>query len=181
MRGQRAWPASVLGVLLVTAGAIAVLPSTTQGAQKKAHAAPSYNAVDLGSLGGEAGTDAAAMNADGMVVGDSMTKEGTWHAFAWTRKDGMVDLGTLGGLSSTVASGVVGSRPVNDHGEVIGNSDTPDRRSVPFVWTKHAGMVRLEPPEEFFVCSATAIDDHGRIFGTCSDEFGPHHAVVWTR
>jgi len=52
--------------------------------------------VDIDTLGGD-GTEFWALN-DDTVVGISQVQTGFGHPFAWTRKDGMVDLGGLGGV-----------------------------------------------------------------------------------
>ena len=56
--------------------------------------------IDLGTLGGttSGGEDGEPVNRisnTGLIVGHSATAEGHVHAFAWTEKSGMVDLGTL--------------------------------------------------------------------------------------
>ena len=75
--------------------------------------------VDLGTLGGDY-SNAVAINDDGQVVGYSTTAGShsdtagnETHAFSWTKKGGMVDLGTLGGNSSSAAA-------VNNRGQVVG-------------------------------------------------------------
>ena len=62
--------------------------------------------------------DLGAVNERGQVVGSSSTaKDVESHAFSWTERDGMVDLGTLGGTSSTAEA-------VNAGGQVVGSSGT---------------------------------------------------------
>ena len=56
-------------------------------------------AVDLGTLGG-ARSVALDINDQEIIVGWSLTSDGSTHAFRWTRKNGMEDLGTLGGSFS---------------------------------------------------------------------------------
>ena len=56
------------------------------------------------------------MNGEGQVVGFSSTAgDAESHAFFWTQKGGMVDLGTLGDTISTAFA-------VNDEGQVVGGS-----------------------------------------------------------
>lgn len=88
-------------------------------------------ATDLGTLGGPQSW-AIAINERGDIVGTSDTDEvlscvtnqwGTFcnyasHPFLW-RGGRMIDLGTLGGKHSA-------ARAVNDAGEAVGESETPD-------------------------------------------------------
>ena len=75
--------------------------------------------IDMGSLGG-GGTAPYAMNDAGQVVGTSQRAEGEGgvHAFSWTRRGGMVDLGTLPGGDSSFAMAV------GPTGIVVGSSTT---------------------------------------------------------
>jgi probable HAF family extracellular repeat protein len=54
----------------------------------------------------------------GEVVGVSSIAGGDNHAFSWTQKAGMVDLGTLGGTFSA-------ARAVSPSGHVVGSSNLP--------------------------------------------------------
>jgi len=86
---------------------------------------------DIGTLGG--GTSAMAfildnyLNDFGMVVGQSTTADGPLgerlHAFAWTKRQGMQDLGTLGGRRSFAYA-------VNKTGQVVGEAETARCSSV---------------------------------------------------
>ena len=72
--------------------------------------------VELPTLGGH-DSEAAAVNAGGQVVGESITAANSFHAFSWTETGGMIDLGTLGGTSSFAVA-------VNAGGQVVGASTT---------------------------------------------------------
>ena len=82
--------------------------------------------IDLGSLsvvnGSEFPSVAQAVNDAGQVVGFayvSFLQTGhDVHAFSWTAKDGMIDLGTLGGTYSNALA-------VNATGQVVGTSCPP--------------------------------------------------------
>jgi probable HAF family extracellular repeat protein len=116
-----------------------------------------------------------------MVFGNSLTAT-AWHAFVWTKKDGMVDLGTLGdnaSSTSVVGSGSFQSSPVNNAGAVVGQTDTAEGLAA-FVWTKQDGMVALETPAGAYDCGAQAINDAGVILGVCATDDG-HRATVWMR
>ncbi len=80
-------------------------------------------AVNLGSLGG-AFSGASSINNQGEVVGTADSpKDGTRHAFYWTRKTGMVDYGAWPGAVATV---VGCCHTNNDRGEIVGFSVEPD-------------------------------------------------------
>jgi probable HAF family extracellular repeat protein len=137
---------------------------------------------DLGTLGG---TDAQAVfiNERGQIVGNSYTNNTpnpttgvpTVDPFLWENGT-MIDLGTLGGTSSSPLA-------FNNRGEVVGVSNTVgDTFSHPFLWTKHSGMRDLGTlgGNTGFV---NWINDQSDIVGK-TDLAGPlspqdHHAVLW--
>lgn len=61
---------------------------------------------NLGTFGGEGENMCMAIADTGMIVGHAVTAGGDVHAFAWTPKSGMVDIGTLGGNPFSLAYGV---------------------------------------------------------------------------
>jgi probable HAF family extracellular repeat protein len=79
--------------------------------------------VDLGSLGG-ALNGASSVNNRGEVVGVAQSpKDGTVHAFLWTRRTGMLDYGAFPGAVATIAGCC---HTNNDRGEIVGFSIEPD-------------------------------------------------------
>src|SRR5271156_4189191 len=93
---------------------------------------------DLGTLG--TGTDAQAIliNESGQVVGWSYVSSNpspfcvagflTTDSFIWDRRDGMKDLGSLGGTCTLATA-------LNNHGQVIGASNlTGDQKQHAFRW-----------------------------------------------
>jgi probable HAF family extracellular repeat protein len=76
--------------------------------------------TDLGNLGGSGayqGNIGFSVNSRGDVIGNSdLPGDTTTHAFLWTKKTGMQDLGTLPG--DTVSFG----EDINDAGEIVGIS-----------------------------------------------------------
>src|SRR6478609_11968703 len=90
--------------------------------------------TDLGVLDSNAlhpSSRALALNHAGTVVGYSATelanREPSQHAFRWTRRTAMVDLGTLGGPNSSAVD-------VNDHEEIAGNSQAADGYQHAVIW-----------------------------------------------
>ena len=78
--------------------------------------------TDLGSLGGAANI-ANSVNNRGEVVGTAQSpKDGTIHAFLWTRHTGMVDYGAFSGAVATIPGCC---HTINDRGEIVGFSIEP--------------------------------------------------------
>ena len=129
--------------------------------------------IDLGTLGGTSVDTSTAngINNRGDVVGSS-TIYGQTHAFLWTAADGMRDLGTLGGASST-------ARSINEARHVVGASDLgPDVRHA-FVWTDAGGMVDLGTLGGA-TSEAFAINNLGQVVGTSLVATGERHPFLWT-
>jgi len=127
---------------------------------------------DLGNLGGTVNPDsligniAFAINNRGHVVGTSaLPGNQTIHAFLWTQKTGMRDLGTLPGDDNSAGLGI------NDRGDVVGGSIqgsvlTGSARA--FLWRdgKIRDLNSLAPKSSpLFLLTAFAINDAGEIAG----------------
>jgi probable HAF family extracellular repeat protein len=70
---------------------------------------------DLGTLPGDDGSAAVAINACGQVVGNSsLSAGGKLHAFIWSKGPGMVGLGVLPGFTDS------GAHDINNLGQVVG-------------------------------------------------------------
>lgn len=71
---------------------------------------------DIGILPGGFGSVAVDISdSDDTVIGISQTSTGTVHAFRWRLTTGIIDLGTLGGFSSSVSD-------ISDNGLIVGKS-----------------------------------------------------------
>jgi probable HAF family extracellular repeat protein len=124
--------------------------------------------VDLGSLpGGSGASQGAAINAAGVVVGNSTTATGQ-HAVLW-RPGGaggpaVVDLGVLeGGNDFSFAFGI------NAANQVVGSSNSSDSDHA-FLWTEAEGMLDLNTLTDatgaaWILGYATSINDQGQIVG----------------
>src|SRR5439155_16140122 len=129
--------------------------------------------VDLGSLGGTF-SQAIAVNKNGMVIGSSAIPGDPMrnavldtHAFVWTQARGLVDLGTLGGSTSSASA-------MNDQGVVVGSSTTSgNAQTHAFVWTQTAGMVDLGAVE-VGDSSAFALNSNGLVVGASNNR-----ATLW--
>jgi probable HAF family extracellular repeat protein len=73
----------------------------------------SYTVVNLGHLGSEENTEAAAINDAGQVAGSSIAPDGIRHAYIWANGT-MRDLGTLGAASIAT--------DMNASGQVVGET-----------------------------------------------------------
>ena len=80
-----------------------------------------------------------------------------------------VDLGTLGGPTSTAVA-------VNARGEVVGNSDTIAGRLDPFVWTRDRGLMSLDSLGAY----ARAVNASGQVVGEAWMADGGIRAFSWT-
>src|SRR5687768_4237901 len=83
------WGRGTLALLLV--GVLAALPP-----RHPLNAAPPFEIIDLGTLGGHSSIP-VAVNDRGDVTGYSGNEFTAEHTFLWTETDGMIDLGTAGG------------------------------------------------------------------------------------
>ena len=135
---------------------------------------------DLGNLG--SGATADAVNVWGQVVGYSgVAGLGSVHAFRWSERAGMVDLGTLGGRDSS-ADGI------NNWGQIVGYSDLPTGARHAFLWSGGRLQDLGTLGAGFAGSDASAVNDWGQIVGLSSvspnpwlDLGLPRHAFLWTK
>jgi probable HAF family extracellular repeat protein len=130
---------------------------------------------DLGCLPDGIMSTARGINDRGMIVGHSQTKIGIdrygnpvfrQHAFLWTEKDGMVDLGTLPDHTNSFAYAI------NNLGTIVGTSGNPTSPGTPAdqhacIWTKDGRKIDLSPtfPNNYPVSAALGINENGKIIG----------------
>jgi probable HAF family extracellular repeat protein len=147
-----------------------------------------WNGAALQNLGTLGGPDSCGVwiNQRGEVAGMSFTNSvvnpstgfPTTHPFLWSRKEGMLDAGTLGGTLALVAPIVT----LNDKGEIAGVSTLAgDATSHPFYWSKSKGMQNLGTLGGDNGAS-DSINNAGMIVGE-ADLPGSltHDAFLWTK
>jgi probable HAF family extracellular repeat protein len=137
--------------------------------------------TDLGNLGGTGtgvGILALGINNLGQAVGVSdLAGDETFHAFLWSERTGMQDLGTLPGDVASVGLAI------NDAGEVTGISFDADFNSRTFVWRNGAmtDLNTLVPADSpLFLVLACSLNASGEIAGIGVDDNGETHGFMAT-
>jgi probable HAF family extracellular repeat protein len=118
--------------------------------------------LDIGTLGGTVGVP-FQMNNRGQVVGNSnLAGDQNFHAFLWDKEEGLKDLGTLPGGSSS------GVNWINDAGESVGGSDSSNGHHA-VLWKKRA-MIDLGTLAGDCKSDALSINSQGQIVGNSSPD-----------
>jgi probable HAF family extracellular repeat protein len=142
---------------------------------------------DLGTLG--TGTDAIAglINEQGQVAGWSYINSVpspdcsgiggpvlTTDSFIWDKKNGMRDIGGLGGTCTL-------ARALTNRGQIIGGSSlTGDTTIHPFVWNAATGVTDLLDPSDSSYGFAEGENAHGDVAGGTCDSV-TCYAVLWRK
>ena len=137
-------------------------------------------ATDLGNLGGKTGQAggniALDVNNQGQVVGNSdLPGDTTFHAFLWTRRTGMQDLGTLSGDVASL------SISINDAGSVVGASLDANFNPRAFLWEK--GMMTdlntlITGDSPLYLMTGCSINSRGEITGLGLTSTGEIHTYL---
>jgi len=139
--------------------------------------------TDLGSLGGAANI-ASSINNRGEVVGTAQSpKDGTIHAFLWTRRAGMLDYGAFPGAVATVPGCC---HTINDRGDIVGFSIEPGNQygGRALIW--HGNQPKdlndfVRAPSPFVqLVGAFSINDAGDIVCQGVTKNGELHACLAT-
>ena len=137
-------------------------------------------AIDLGNLGGQTGQAggnlALGINNQGQVVGNSdLPGDTTFHAFLWTRRTAMQDLGTLSGDVASL------SISINDAGSVIGASIDASGNPRAFLWengvmTDLNTLIAGDSP--LYLLTGCSINSRGEITGLGLTSNGEIHTYL---
>jgi probable HAF family extracellular repeat protein len=140
---------------------------------------------DLGTLGTGTDAEAVLINERGQVAGWSYINSVsspclnfslTTDSFLWDKKNGMRDIGGLGG-TCTIAT------DLNNRGQVAGLATvTGDLAFHPFVWDAETGMTDLlgaSSPDGTFL--TTVINQHGVVASVAVDPSGRWHSLIWRK
>jgi probable HAF family extracellular repeat protein len=124
------------------------------------------SATDLGNLGGTYNV-ASSVNNRGEVVGGALSsKDGTIHAFLWTRYTGMQDFGAFPGAIVTVPPCC---NTINDKGEMVGFSiDGTTFNSRALIWRDKVPMdlnTFIPKGSPWYLQAAQSINEAGEIVG----------------
>ncbi|MBV9743855.1 MAG: hypothetical protein JO099_08830 [Acidobacteriia bacterium] len=147
------------------------------------------SAIDLGNLGGVApgwGNWAYDINNAGHVVGTSGTSDGSFHAFFWSPKTLIKDLGTIPANGTVPADAASIALGINEIGDVTGISFPADPNASPRAFLRlHGGtMVDLNSlvpaNSSLYLFSACAINSRGEIVGIAVDGQGNAHGYLAT-
>lgn len=123
------------------------------------------------------GADARAVNNGGEIVGEAKVPAGPVneiHAFYWSAKTGMVDVGRVGPIPSGT-----GLMSINERGEAVGTRLDGGGFSHAIFWTAKDGLVDLEPPGAM-ASSASDINNRGEVVGSYRLATGPFRGFVWS-
>jgi len=155
-------------------GAVVVGQATNNSNQYRAFRWTGGVMSDLGTFGGN-DSDSVAVSADGsVVVGQATNNSNQYRAFRWTSADGMTDLGTLSGTSSSygVAVSANGSVVVGLSLNIIGQSRT-------FRWTGGV-MSDLGNIGGNDTIAKAVSTDGAVVVGYATNNLNQYHAFRWT-
>ena len=155
-------------------GAVVVGYADNNNGQNRAFRRTGGVMTDLGTLGGNHSI-AKAVSANGaVVVGQATNNSNQYRAFRWTSADGMTDLGTLSGTSSSYGVAVSANGSV-----VVGLSSNIIGQSRAFRWTGGV-MSDLGNIGGNDTIAKAVSTDGAVVVGYALNSLNQYHAFRWT-
>ncbi len=124
---------------------------------------PSTGSRLLGTLPGDSGSRALAINARHVVAGASVSANGAVRAIRWSADGGMQ---ALGGFPEGADSEAVS---INDRGDVAGIARSSVSGLFEAFLRRSSGLQRLPTISGTDQCAVTKIDAGGIVYGSCSE------------
>jgi probable HAF family extracellular repeat protein len=138
-------------------------------------AAQQYTITDLGGFGGGNVSEGYAINTIGQVAGYARFANFNAHGFKWTKRTGLVDLGSIPPKTNfSVAEGI------NSFGDVVGYSDYNQYLQQHGVLWSHGTFTDMGALNGGTDSQANGINDLGQIAGW-SNGNGEPHAMLWSK
>lgn len=136
--------------------------------------------IDLGGLGGAVDIASSINNRGEVLGGGPSPKDGTFHAWLWTRQTGTSDYGAFLGAVATVTPCC---HSLNDRGEIVGIAIFPDDMRA-LAWQgiepKDLNDFVRAPSPFVQLLAASSISDAGEIIGWGVTLGGEVHAFLAT-
>jgi probable HAF family extracellular repeat protein len=137
---------------------------------------------NLHHLSGDDSSVGYVVNDSGVVVGSSSnTTTGLVRGFVWTKKSGMVDLGSLPG-----GSGYTFATAITSKGVIVGESATSNGDEHVVLWTKSQGTYHIHDeghlPKAPY-CYAYDINESQQVVGVAYffNNNNKYHAFLWSK
>ena len=133
--------------------------------------------IDLGNLGSTFFNAPFDINNRDEVVGQAnLPGDQVQHAFLWTKKTGMQDLGTLPGDPNS------STESINNKGQIAGVSYVAPGNGRAFLWEDGVmtNLNTLACPGSIYLANALDINDEGQIVGDSILSNGDIHAYLAT-
>jgi probable HAF family extracellular repeat protein len=130
---------------------------------------------DLGHLSNAVASQAGAINIHHHVVGTNFFGEFSFHAFFWTLRSGMKDLGTLPGGSFSYTGFL------NDNEIIVGGSDSAKSPGVGQCVMWDTTLKIHEVATYMGGCGLLAMNDMNQAVGQGILASGSAHAILWSK
>ncbi|MGA3079648.1 MAG: hypothetical protein ABSG56_38990, partial [Bryobacteraceae bacterium] len=134
-------------------------------------AAQTYSIQDLGTFPGGTVSQGQALNQCGQVVGYARFANFNAHAFLWTERGGLEDLGAI-----PPESNFSSAQAINSWGDIVGYSIYNNQGTQHAVLWTHGKLIDLGALPGGPLNQATGINDEGVVVGSSNS-----HAALWSQ